>query len=144
MKRNFPRYYLIVFVIILTLSLFFFASCTSSQSNKSDFYNVGNTDFSATGAQFDQYTLFSFDTTTSAHNLIIPSAADIVANLPSPYVGEVIPMAVTADGNNAVKLIAGTNVTVKSSALIVAGNATITMYFVLDNITSGSEAVTIY
>ena len=88
--------------------------------------------------------LFRFDTTTSAHTLALPSAADIVANLSSPYVGEVIYLAVTTDGNNAVTLIAGTNVTIKSSALTVAGNTTVTMYCELDNITSGSEAVTIY
>jgi hypothetical protein len=56
----------------------------------------------------------------------------------------VIYLAVAADGNNAVTLIAGTNVTIKPSASTVAGNTTITMYCELDNITSGSEAVIIY
>jgi hypothetical protein len=76
--------------------------------------------------------------------LALPSAADIVANLSSPYVGEVIYLAVTADGSNAVTLIAGTNVTIKPSALTVAGNTTVTVYYELDTITSGSEAVAIY
>jgi hypothetical protein len=56
----------------------------------------------------------------------------------------VIYLAVAADGNNAITLIAGTNVTIKPSAATVTGNTTITMYCELDNITSGSEAVTIY
>jgi len=51
---------------------------------------------------------------------------------------------VAADGSNNVTFIAGTNVTVALSAQTVAGNATLTMYCELDNITSGSEAVTIY
>ena len=119
-------------------------ACTSSKSTQSDFYNAGNANLSVTGAQFDQYTLFRFDTSTSAHTLALPSAADIVANLSSPYVGEVIYLAVTADGSNAVTLIAGTNVTIKPSALTVAGNTTVTVYYELDTITSGSEAVAIY
>ena len=144
MKRKSYSLYLIGFVVLLTLSLLSLVACTSSQSNKSDFYNSENANLSITGAQFDQYTLFRFDTTTSAHTLALPSAADIVANLSSPYVGEVIYLAVTADGNNAVTLIAGTNVTIKQSASTVAGNTTLTSYCELDNITSGSEAVTIY
>ena len=144
MNRKFVRCYLSIFVVILTLSLLSLVACTSSQSTKSDFYNAGNANLSITGAQFDQYTLFRFDTSTSVHTLALPSAADIVANLSSPYVGEVIYLAVTADGNNAITLIAGTNVTIKPSALTVAGNTTVTMYCELDTITSGSEAVTIY
>ena len=144
MKRKLSWRCLSVFLIILMLSLLGLGSCTSSSSTQSDFYNAGNADFSTTGAQFDQYVLFRFDTTTSAHTLALPSAADIVANLSSPYAGEVIYLAVAADGNNAVTLIAGTNVTIKPSASTVAGNTTVTMYCELDNITSGSEAVIIY
>jgi hypothetical protein len=132
-----------ILVVILTLSLLSLVACTSSQT-KSDFLNAGNSNLSVTGAQFDQYTLFRFDTSSSAHTLALPSAADIVANLSSPYIGEVIYLAVAADGNNAITLIAGTNVTIKPSAATVAGNTTITMYCELDNITSGSEVVTIY
>jgi hypothetical protein len=144
MKRKLSWRCLSVFLIILTLSLFCLGSCTSSSSTHSDFYDAGNSNLSVTGAQFDQYVLFRFDTTTSAHTLALPSAADIVANLSSPYVGEVIYLAVVADGNNAVTLIAGTNVTIKPSASTVAGNTTVTMYCELDNITSGSEAMIIY
>jgi hypothetical protein len=145
MKRKLPWVFLPGFVALLTLSLFCLGGCTSSNSQtKSDFYNAGNANLSVTGAQFDQYTLFRFDTSTSVLTMALPSAADIVNNLSSPYAGEVIYFAVAADGSNAVTFIAGTNVTMKPSVLTVAGNTTVTMYCELDNITSGSEAVTIY
>ena len=145
MKRKLPWVFLTGFVALLTLSLFCLGGCTSSSSQtKSDFYNAGNANLSVTGAQFDQYILFRIDTSTSAHTLALPSAADIISNLSSPYAGEVISFAVAADGNNAVTLIAGTNVTIEPSASVIAGNTTLTMYCELDNITSGSQAVTIH
>jgi hypothetical protein len=142
MKINLWRY-LAIFSLLLfgTLSL---TSCVSSSTTASEYYNAGNANLSITGAQLDQYYLFRFDTSTSALTMALPSAADIVANLQSPYVGEVIDVAVAADGVNSVTLIAGTNVTVKTSASVVPGNTTATMYCELDNITSGSEAVTLY
>ena len=147
MKRNYYRRYLpIIMISLLTLSLLGFAGCmsSSSTSSQSQYYNAGNANLSITGAQLDQYYLFRFDTSTSALTMALPSAADIVANLQSPYVGEVIDIAVAADGVNSVTLIAGTNVTVKTSASVVPGNTTATMYCELDNITSGTEAVTLY
>jgi len=142
MKINLWRY-LAIFSLLLfgTLSL---TSCVSSSTTASEYYNAGNANLSITGAQLDQYYLFRFDTSTSALTMALPSAADIVANLQSPYVGEVIDVAVAADGVNSVTLIAGTNVTIKTSASVVPGNTTATMYCELDNITSGSEAVTLY
>ena len=145
MKRKSPWFFLTAFIVFSIIGLLCLGGCTSlSSQTQKDFYNAGNADFSVTGAEFDQYTLFRFDTSTSAHTLALPSAADIVANLSSPYAGEVIYLAVAADGTNAVTLIAGTNVTIKPSASTIAGNTTLTMYCELDNITSGSEAVTIY
>jgi hypothetical protein len=117
---------------------------SSSTSSQSQYYNAGNANLSVTGAQFDQYELFRFDTSTAALTMALPSAADIVNNLSSPYVGEVITFAVAADGSNNVTFIAGTNVTIAPSAQTVKGNTTLTMYCELDNITSGSDAVTIY
>ncbi|MGB8828162.1 MAG: hypothetical protein ABR924_15785 [Terracidiphilus sp.] len=142
MKINLWRY-LAIFSLLLfgTLSL---TSCVSSSTTASEYYNAGNANLSITGAQLDQYYLFRFDTSTSALTMALPSAADIVANLQSPYVGEVIDVAVAADGVNSVTLIAGTNVTIKTSASVVPGNTTATMYCELDNITSGTEAVTLY
>ena len=135
---------MLLFFILGSISLLGLASCINSNSTQSDFYNAGNANLSITGAQFDQYMLFRFDTSTTAHTLALPSAADIIANISSPYAGEVINFAISTDGNNNVTLIPGTNVTIKSSASTVAGNTTGTMYCVFDNITSGSEAVTIY
>ena len=145
MKRKLPWSFLAVLIVLLTLTLLCLGGCTSSSTKKqSDFYNAGNANLSVTGAQFDQYILFRIDTSTSAHTLALPSAADIVNNLSSPYAGEVISFAVVADGNNAVTLIAGTNVTIEPSASVIAGNTTITMYCELDNINSGSQTVTIH
>ena len=147
MKRNYYRRCLpIILISLLALSLLGFAGCTSttSSSSQSQYYNAGNANLSVTGAQFDQYELFRFDTSTAVLTMALPSAADIVNNLSSPYVGEVITFAVAADGSNNVTFIAGTNVTIAPSAQTVAGNTTLTMYCELDNITSGTEAVTIY
>ena len=135
--------YLAIFSLLL-IGAFSLTSCASSSTTASEYYNAGNANLSITGAQFDQYYLFRFDTSTSALTMALPSAADLVANLQSPYVGEVIDVAVAADGVNSVTLIAGTNVTIKTSASVVSGNTTATMYCELDNITSGSEAVTLY
>ena len=146
MKWRPASWYLPALLILMALSLFALASCTGSSggSQASTFYNAGAADISVTGAQFAQYSLYRFDTTDSAHILALPSAADIVANLSSPAAGEVLPFAVTADGSHTVTLIGGTNVTVKPSASTVAGNTTLTIYCELDNVTAGSEAVTIY
>jgi hypothetical protein len=142
MKINLWRYLAIFSLLLIgTLSL---TSCVGSSTTASEYYNAGNANLSITGAQFDQYYLMRFDTSTSALTMALPSAADIVANLQSPYVGEVIDVAVAADGANNVTLIAGTNVTIKTSASVVPGNTTTTMYCELDNITSGTEAVTLY
>ena len=65
MKRNYYRLYLtIVLIGLLALSLLGFAGCisSSSSSSQSQYYNAGNANLSVTGAQFDQYELFRFDT----------------------------------------------------------------------------------
>ena len=144
MKRPL-RWVLLGLLILLPLSMLSLTSCSSGGStSKSDFYNAGAADLSITGTQFDQYTLFRFDTSSAGHTLALPSAADIVNNLSSPYAGEVIYFALAADGSNPVILLAGTNVTLKTGSSNIPGNSTVTMYCELDNITSGSEAVTIY
>jgi hypothetical protein len=144
MKDKLSWRYLAIFICLLLIGTLSLTSCVSSSTTASQYYNAGNVNLSITGAQFDQYYLFRFDTSTAALTMALPSAADIVANLQSPYVGEVIDVAVAADGANSVTLIAGTNVTIKTSASVVLGNTTATMYCELDNITSGSEAVTMY
>jgi len=90
MNLSFLRHYLpIIVIIVLALSLLGSAGCTTSSnsSSSSEYYNAGNANLSATGGQFDQYTLFHFDTSTSALTMALPSATDIVNNLSSPYVG---------------------------------------------------------
>jgi|SRR5208283_2317219 len=144
MKNRSFRWYLPVLAVILPLSLLLLSSCSSTSSSSSEFYNAGNASISVTGAQFDEYILFSFDTSSSALTLALPSAADIVANTSSPFVGEVISFAVSAEGANAVTLIPGTNVALGQSIMTVPPNTTVTMYCVLDNVTSGSEEVNIY
>jgi hypothetical protein len=145
MKNKFIKFYLPAFVGLLALAVIPLASCTSSSSSSQpEYYNAGNADFSMTGTQFDQYELISFDTSTSALTLALPSAADIIDNLSSPYVGEVLTLAVANEGTNTVTIIPGTNVTLSVSASTVAPNTTLTLYAEFDNVTSGSEETTIY
>jgi hypothetical protein len=136
--------YLALLMAVMMIAAVCLASCTSATTTATQYYNAGASNLSITGAQFDQYYLFRFDTSNAALTMALPSAADIVANLQSPFVGEVIEVAVAADGANNVTLIAGTNVTIKTSAAVVPGNTTATMYCELDNITSGAAAATLY
>jgi hypothetical protein len=126
------------------VSLLPLVSCITSQGTQSVFYDAGASDLIASRAQFAQYYLYRFDTTASARTMTTPSAADIVAGLSSPYVGEVFFFTVAADGSYTVTISGGTGVTVKSSASTVAANTTLAIYCELDNVSSGSEAVTLY
>jgi hypothetical protein len=134
-----------VLTFFLMLSLFFLVSCVGYQSStQPPFYDAGDTDLTMTSSQFTQYILFRFDTATSNHTLTTPSAADIVASDNAAVVGDVIAFAVAADGTHNVTIIGGMNVIVKPSASIVAGNTTLMIYFEIENVNSGSQAVTIY
>ena len=114
-----------VLLILLVLSLLPLTSCASTGTQSSSFYDAGDSDLTETSAQFAQYSLFRFDTTASSHTLTTPSAANIVADLSSPVVGEVIVFAVVADGSYAVTIMGGTGVTVRPSASTVAANTTL-------------------
>jgi hypothetical protein len=144
MKRRPARWYLPALLILLALSLFLSTSCLSQGTRVSAFYDAGASDLTMTGAQFSQYLLYRFDTEASQLTLTTPSAADIVARFSSPIVGDVAILAITADGSHAVTVRGGTNVTVKPSASTITGNTTLIIFCELSNITSGSEAVTIY
>lgn len=144
MNRILAHWYLPALFILLAFSLFFSVSCIGQADRVSTFYDAGASDFTMTGTQFSQYLLYRFDTNDSQHTLITPSAVDIVSRFSSPIVGDVAIFAVAADGSNAVAVSGGTNVTVKPSASIVAGNSTRMLYFLLANVTKGSEAVTVY
>ena len=112
------RRVMVGFLVLLILILPLLAGCVG-QNNQPNFYNGGNADFSPSGAHFNQYVLFCFDTGASDHTLTLPSAADIVSSLQSPYAGEVVSLAIAADGSHSVKLACGANVTVKPSAATV-------------------------
>jgi hypothetical protein len=96
-----------------------------------------------TGPQVIQYNLIRFDTSSADRSLTLPGAAGIVSALGVPK-GSFTAIAVTADGSHNVNIIGGTNVTVKPSASQVAANTTRTLFLILDNISSGSQAVTVY
>ena len=75
MKQNFIRSYLpLIMIGLLALSLLGFTGCTTtSSSSQSEYYNAGNANLSVTGAQFDQYQLFRFDTSSSALTMALPA-----------------------------------------------------------------------
>jgi len=142
MERSSSRKHLAVVLIFLALVLFPLASCISSSA--SAYLDAGASNLTATGAQFAQNWLIRFDTSSTQRTLFTPSAADIVKNLQSPSVGEVVIIAVTADGANTVTIQGGTGVIVKPSASTIAADTTLTLYCVLTSVISGSEGVTIY
>jgi len=144
MKRKSPRWYLPTLLILLVLSLSSLTSCLGQSTPQSAFYDAGARDLTMTGAQFGQYLLFRFDTDASEHTLTTPSAADIVSLFSSPVAGEISIFAVVADGSHSVTVIGGPNVIVKATASTVAGNTTRTIFCELDNVSKGSEAVTLY
>ena len=145
MKQKSRRWYILALLIISMLSLLPLTSCLGTQgTHLSAFYDAGAGDLTMTGTEFGQYLLFRFDTDASEHTLTTPSAADIVSRFSSPIVGDISIFAVVADGSNSVTIIGGSNVTVKPSASIVPGNTTRTIFCELENVSKGSEAVTLY
>ena len=129
-------------VLLAALGMSALVSCGGSLG--ASYYDAGAGELVATSSEFGQNFLFRFDTADAARSFTLPSAADIVSSISSPVVGEVLIFGVTADGANEVMLIGGTNVTVKQSASIIQPNSTLTVYYVLDNVSSGTEAVTAY
>ena len=129
---------------VLALGLAMLTSCVGTASQSSSFYNAGAGDFAPSGATFSQLFLYRFDTSAAPRTLTLPSAADIVASISSPVVGEVFTFGVSADGANSVRLVGGTNVAISASAATVSGNTTLTVYIVLDNVAKGTEAATVY
>ena len=144
MKGRFSRWYTIALLIFLVLSLFSGASCLRAQGPVSVFWDAGPGNLTMTGAEFSQYLLYRFDTDASERTLTTPSAADIVSRFSSPVVGEVAIFAVVADGSHIVTVSGGTNVTVKPSASTIAAESTQTIFCKLENVSQGSEAVTLY
>jgi hypothetical protein len=144
MKQKSRRWHILALLIISMLSLLSLTSCLGQSTPQSAFYDSRANDLTMTGAQFGQYLLFRFDTDASEHTLTTPSAADIVSRFSSPVAGEISIFAVVADGSHSVTVIGGLNVRVKPTASTVAGNTTRTIFCELDNVSKGSEAVTLY
>lgn len=73
------------------------------------------------------------------------TAAQIVAAVPNPAVGVTIEIVIrnTADAAEAITVAGGTGVTVSGTATIAQNNSKI-FWLVLDNVTSGTEAATLY
>jgi len=80
----------------------------------------------------------------AAHNLTTPTAAALVAGVIDPAVGDTFEfMVVNSAGGAAITVVGGTGVTVVGSATVaIAGSARFVGRF--DNVTSASEAVSLY
>ena len=97
-------------VLFSLLLMIFFTSCSLvTEKPREDYLNAGDKNLSVTGKEFDpstqfrhQFTLYRFDTANAGHTLILPSAAQIVGELTTPYVGELVVFGVAADGANPV------------------------------------------
>jgi hypothetical protein len=138
------RTYLAILLAALAMGMLALPGCLGWSSSPAAFYDAGAQDFTASGSQFVQYWLFRFDTSAGARTLTTPSASDLAGAISSAAAGQIIVIAVTADGANPVKLTGGTGVTVRPSAATVAPNSTLNLYCVLSNVTAGNQAVTIY
>ncbi len=144
MLRVSPRVRAAIAALALALVLIGSASCAPAATQVSSYYDAGAANATVTGAQFVQLFLYHFDTDAAARTLTLPSAADIVAAIPSPVAGQVVALGINASGANPVTITGGAGVTVAPSAATVSGNSTLTVFAVLTNVTKGSEAVTIY
>jgi hypothetical protein len=141
-----------VLVLFSLLLMSFFTSCSLvTEKPREDYLNAGDDNLSVTGKEFGpstqfrhQFTLYRFDTANASHTLTLPNAAQIIGELTTPYVGELVVFGVAADGANPVIIEAGADVAVKPSAKTVPGNTTSTIYCVLENVTQGKESITIY
>lgn len=142
--KKYSRWYLPIVLILVALCLFAPLSCLTSTSQGSSFYDAGNSDFNPTKAQFSQYVIFRFDTSSASHTFTTPSAADIVSGVQTPAVGSVIVFVIVADGSNPVTIQGGPNVIIKPTVATVDPNTTKTVYVILNNVSSGSQAVTLY
>jgi hypothetical protein len=134
---------LLLAIAVVTAGLLLVPGCLS-QGATNTFYDSGAQDLTLTGQQLAQYVLYRFDTSGSSHTLTLPAASDILSQIGSPTVGQVFIIAVTAEGANSVTIAGGAGTTIKQSASSVAGFTTRNLYFVITNVSSGSNAVSIY
>ena len=137
------RIRLLLLVLFLSLTGLPFTSCFS-QSAGSGYFDAGAQDLNVTGEQMAKYVLYRFDTGAAGRTLTLPAAADIIKQIGSPTVGQMFIVAVSAEGANIVTVTGGSGVTVKTSGATVPGNSTKNLYFVVTDLTSGSQALTVY
>jgi hypothetical protein len=132
----------ILFLMLLTIMLPL-TSCSYGQAGPTS-YNSGSNDLTLTGSQLIQYNLIRFDTTAAERTLTFPNAADIVSSISGVPAGTFTALVVVADGSNGVKITGRTNIIIKDSASSVKANTSQTLFIVLDNVSSGSQQVTVY
>ena len=144
MQRSLARFYfpfIILFLLLIGAPLL--TSCSYGQAGPLA-YDSGTSNVTLTGSQIVQYNLIRFDTIAAERNLTLPAASDIASAISSVPAGTFTALVVVADGANSVKITAGTNVIVKDSASTVKANTTQTLFIVLNNVSSGSQQVTVY
>ncbi len=142
LNSRFRRYIAVPVVLCSILCSLVLSSCYGSQSAPLSL-DAGAGNLALTGSQITQYNLIRFNTAAAERTLTLPSAADIVSTL-GVSAGSFTALVVTADGGRDVKIIGGTNVTVKPSAATTPGNTTKTIFLVLENVGSGSQSVIVY
>jgi hypothetical protein len=144
MRNVSRRWYLVaIMVLVLALSGLALTSCAQGQTGALA-YDAGANDLSVTASQMTQYYFFRFDTSATARTFSLPGAVDIVSSFSPAAANNFFIFGVTADGANEVNILGGANTTVKASVKTVAGNTTATIFCVFNNISSGSQAVSIY
>jgi hypothetical protein len=130
-------------VAVVLAGLLLITSCFS-QGPTNVFFDAGADNLSVSGAQIAQYVLYRFETSGAGRTITLPSAAEILAQISSPTLGQLFAIAVTAEGANPVTVLGGVGLVIKPSAAEVAGNSTKNLYFVVTNTGSGTQSITVY
>ena len=102
---------------------------------------LSNADATLTAAQMEDSGIFKI-TPTTARTLTTDTAAALVAGIPGAVVGTWFDITIAVLAAFAVTLAGGSGVTIVGSA--VGNDASASFRVLLTNVTSGSEAVTIY
>jgi len=134
---------LLSMIAVVLVGLLLVTSCFS-QKAPSPFYDAGAENFSVSAEQMVQFSFYRFETSGASRTFTLPSAADVISKINSPTVGMVFIMAVVADGANSVKVTGGAGMVIKPSAAEAAGNTKLDLYFVVTNIGSGTQSITVY
>jgi len=139
-----PKTRLLLSLVAVVLVGLLLATSCFPQNAASPFYDAGAENFSVSAEQMVQYSFYRFETSGASRVFTLPSAADIISRINSPTVGTVFIMAVVADGANSVTIAGGPGMVIKPSAAEAAGNSKLDLYFVVTNIASGTQSITVY